>query len=51
MTKTNKKNTKNGMAFFILSVIPVIGFLGFNSGTIGAALTFTRDIKPALAEK
>ncbi len=41
----------NGMAFFILSVIPVIGFLGFNSGTIGAALTFTRDIKPALAEK
>ncbi len=41
----------NGGAFFILSLIPVVGFLGFNSGTIGAALTFTRDIKPALAER
>ncbi len=41
----------NGMAFFLLSLIPVIGFLGFNSGTVGAALTFTRDIKPALANK
>jgi len=41
----------NGAAFFLLSLIPVIGFLGFNSGTIGAALTFTKDIKPALAQK
>jgi len=39
-----------GLAFFIVSFIPVIGFLGLNLCTIGAAVTYTEDIKPVLAK-
>jgi CysZ protein len=38
----------SGLAFFLVSFIPVIGFLGLNICTIGAAVTFTEDIKPVL---
>jgi len=38
----------SGLAFFLLSFIPVIGFLGLNLCTIGAAKTFTEDIESAL---
>jgi CysZ protein len=38
----------SGLAFFLISFIPVIGFLGLNLCTIGAALTFVEDIKPSL---
>ena len=38
----------SGLAFFLISFIPVIGFLGLNLCTIGAAVTFTEDIKPVL---
>ena len=37
-----------GLAFFLLSFIPVIGFLGFNLCTVGAAVTFIEDIKDSL---
>lgn len=40
----------NGLAFFLISFIPVIGFLGLNLCTIGAAITFSEDIKPGLKE-
>lgn len=38
----------SGLAFFLISFIPVIGFLGLNLCTIGAALTYAEDIKPLL---
>lgn len=38
----------SGLAFFLVSFIPVAGFLGLNLGTIGAAITFSEDISPAL---
>lgn len=38
----------SGLAFFLISFIPVIGFLGLNLCTIGAALTYAEDIKPVL---
>jgi CysZ protein len=38
-----------GFAFFLVSFIPVIGFLGFNLCTVGAAVTFIQDIKDSLA--
>ncbi len=41
----------SGLAFFLVSFIPVVGFLGLNLCTIGATLTFTEDIEPALAPK
>ncbi len=40
----------NGAAFFILSFIPVAGFLGLNSATVGATALFVKDMKPALTE-
>jgi CysZ protein len=40
-----------GLAFFLVSFIPVVGFLGFNLCTVGAALTFTEDIKPSLTSQ
>jgi CysZ protein len=37
-----------GIAFFLISFIPLFGFLGFNLGTLGATEEFTRYIKPRL---
>jgi CysZ protein len=37
-----------GLAFFLMSFIPVIGFLGLNFCTVGAAVTYTEDIDPVL---
>lgn len=41
----------SGLAFFLISFIPVIGFLGLNLCTVGATITFTEDIEPALQKK
>lgn len=38
----------SGLSFFLISFIPVIGFLGLNLCTVGAALTFAENIKPVL---
>lgn len=38
-----------GLAFFLVSFIPVVGFLGLNLCTIGATLTYAEDIKPSLS--
>ncbi len=38
----------SGLAFFMISFIPVVGFLGLNLCTVGAAVTFTEDIEPVL---
>ena len=38
----------SGLAFFLVSFIPVIGFLGLNLCTMGATKTFVEDIKPVL---
>ncbi len=37
-----------GLAFFIVSFIPVIGFLGLNLCTVGATVTYIEDIEPVL---
>jgi CysZ protein len=37
-----------GLAFFLVSFIPIIGFMGLNLCTVGAAKTFVEDIKPVL---
>lgn len=37
-----------GAAFFLLSYIPIIGFLGLNMATIGATSMFVEHIKPAI---
>ncbi len=37
-----------GFSFFVISFIPLIGFLGLNMCTIGAALTYTKGIRPVL---
>ncbi len=37
-----------GLAFFLMSFIPIIGFLGLNFCTVGAAVTYTEDINPVL---
>jgi CysZ protein len=41
----------NGTAFFLMSFIPAIGFLGLNSATVGAAISFKKYIEPALVKK
>ena len=41
----------SGLSFFLISFIPVIGFLGFNLCTMGAAKTYTENIKPWLASR
>jgi CysZ protein len=41
----------NGTAFFLMSFIPAIGFLGLNSATVGAAISFKKYIEPALEKK
>ena len=48
--KFKKSVLGTGLAFFIVSFIPVIGFLGLNLCTIGAAVTYTEDIKPVLTK-
>ena len=40
----------SGLAFFIISFIPVVGFLGLNLSTIGATITFTENIEPVLTQ-
>lgn len=40
-----------GFSFFMISFIPVVGFLGFNLCTAGAAITFIEEIKKSLAQK
>lgn len=37
-----------GFAFFLVSFIPVAGFLGFNLCTVGATVTFIEDMKDSL---
>jgi len=37
-----------GLAFFLVSFIPIVGFLGFNLCTVGATLTFIEDMKDSL---
>ncbi len=37
-----------GAAFFIVSFVPLVGFMGLNCGTIGATLLFIENIKPVL---
>jgi hypothetical protein len=34
-----------------MSFIPVAGFLGLNSATVGAAISFKKYIEPALEKK
>ena len=41
----------NGTAFFLMSFIPVAGFLGLNSATVGAAISFKKYMEPALNKK
>jgi len=41
----------SGFAFFVISFIPVLGFLGLNLCTTGAALTFAEDIEPVLIKQ
>lgn len=41
----------SGFSFFVISFIPLIGFLGLNMCTIGAALTYTNGIKPTLTAR
>ena len=41
----------NGAAFFLISFIPLIGFLGLNSATVGAAISFKKYIEPALVRR
>lgn len=38
-----------GFSFFMVSFIPVVGFLAFNLCTVGAAVSFIEDIKKSLA--
>ncbi len=40
-----------GTAFFILSFIPIVGFLALNLGTIGATLFFVDNIRPGLEQE
>ena len=37
-----------GLGFMVLSLIPIVGFLGLNMATIGATVMFVEYIKPAL---
>lgn len=41
----------NGTAFFLMSFIPVAGFLGLNSATVGAAISFKKYMEPVLEKK
>ncbi|MCP4136905.1 MAG: hypothetical protein GY754_38395 [bacterium] len=40
-----------GAAFFLISLIPIVGFLGLNLAAVGATREFTEHIKPALLER
>ncbi len=37
-----------GTGFFVLSFVPLVGFLGLNNATIGATVCFLEHIKPTL---
>ncbi|HPB83847.1 MAG TPA: EI24 domain-containing protein [Spirochaetota bacterium] len=37
-----------GVGFFLISIVPVIGFLGLNLGAVGATLLYVDHIKPSL---
>lgn len=39
-----------GAAFFLLSFIPVIGFLGLNLATVGATLTYAERMRKSITE-
>lgn len=38
-----------GLAFFVLSLIPIVGFLSLNMASVGAAVVFNKTMKPALS--
>ncbi len=46
--KWRRSVTGTGTAFFILSFIPIIGFIGFNLATVGASLTYTEKMHNSL---
>ncbi len=46
--KFRKSVFGTGLAFFIMSFIPIVGFLGLNFCTVGAAIIYTEDIHPVL---
>ncbi len=37
-----------GMAFFLISLVPILGYLGLNLAVIGATTVFIEDIKPVI---
>lgn len=41
----------NGTAFFLISFIPVAGFMGLNSATVGAAISFKKYMEPSLEKR
>ncbi|MGV7929921.1 MAG: EI24 domain-containing protein [Spirochaetota bacterium] len=40
-----------GLAFWVLSLVPLLGFMALNLGTIGATVLFLDHIEPGLAKK
>lgn len=40
-----------GAAFFVMTFIPILGFLGLNLATIGATEIFSEKLKPALSSQ
>ncbi len=40
-----------GLAFWLLSLVPLLGFMALNLGTIGATVLFLDHIEPGLGEK
>lgn len=40
-----------GTAFFLVSFVPLVGFMGLNCATIGATLLFIENIKPVLGRE
>lgn len=37
-----------GLGFFLISIIPLLGFLGLNLGTVGGTMLFIENIKPRM---
>jgi len=40
-----------GLSFLIISMIPILGFLGINTGVMGASIIFEKNIAPTLLEE
>ncbi|HSV97342.1 MAG TPA: EI24 domain-containing protein [Spirochaetota bacterium] len=40
-----------GLAFWVLSLVPLLGFMALNLGTIGATTLFLEHVEPGLGEK